>query len=166
MPLGTVVRDVYQNDERLMMYESLELLTRGNDWSRSGVYCFWDPRKCEALYMGLASVLPARFGQHNSQRGTRPRKGNKGREIDAWFGEHDRLGFSIILQEALADEEYEPYARNAEGQLLEGYRKPLASIDGASPDHIASAIDRAIEWRAGPPLYDTGLAGRLREYFS
>jgi hypothetical protein len=137
MPLGTVVRDVYQNDERLMMYESLELLTRGNDWSRSGVYCFWDFRKCEALYIGLASVLPARFGQHNSQRGTRPRKGNKGREIDAWFGEHDRLGFSIILQEALADEEYEPYARNAEGQLLEGYRKfhgklpPWNSVGGS-----------------------------------
>lgn len=215
------------------MYEALELLTRGNDWSRSGVYCFWDPIKCEALYIGLASSLPARFGQHNSLRGSRPRKGNKGKEIDAWFAQHTRLGFSIILQEALADEEYEPYARNAEGQLLEGYRKfhgklplwnsvggsrqgatfvrhnsawwvdamtgvkdslvvarrtirelsddasaeyfencvhmartPLAGIDGAGSGQIAAAIDRAIEWRAGPPLYDAELAGRLREYFS
>jgi hypothetical protein len=88
MPLGTVVRDVYESDDRQTMYEALELLTRGNDWSRSGVYCFWNPTKCEALYIGLASTLPARFGQHNSLRGSRPRKGNKGKEIDAWFGEH------------------------------------------------------------------------------
>jgi hypothetical protein len=154
--------------------------------------------------------------------------------VDAVSGtRHHRLGFSIILQEALADEEYEPYARNAEGQLLEGYRKfhgklplwnrvggsrqgatfvrhnsawwvdamtgvkdslvvarrtirelseeasaeyfencvhmartPLAGIDGAGPDQIAAAIERAIEWRSGPTLYDTELAGRLREYFS
>jgi hypothetical protein len=133
---------------------------------------------------------------------------------------------------ALADEEYEPYARNAEGQLLKGYRRfhgklplwngvggsrrgamfvrhksgwwvdsmtsaddsmvvarrtirelsddataeyfencvhmartQLANIDGTNPDQIAAAIQRAIEWRAGPPLSDTELAERLRTYF-
>lgn len=233
MPLGTVVRDVYSDGERAVVYAALQMLTRGNDWSRSGVYCFWDPSNGEALYIGLASHLPDRFAQHNSLKGMRPRKGNKGKEISAWFGAHQRLGFSIVLQEALADEEYEPYARNAEGQLLEGYRRfhgrlppwnnmggstrgaefvrhnsvwwidamtgandspvvarrtvrslsedasaeyfencihmartQLANFDGASDEQISAAIGRAIEWRAGPPLFDSELAQRLRDYFS
>lgn len=146
MPLGTVVRDVYTDGERLVMYEALEMLIRGNDWSRSGVYCFWDPAKCEALYIGLASNLPERFAQHNSLKGARPRKGNKGREIDEWFGQYERLGFSTILQEALADEEYEPtpvalranYSRSTEG-FTTNYRRGTTWAAAARGQH-SSAI--------------------------
>lgn len=45
-------------------------------------------------------------------------------------------------------------------------RTQLANIDGESREQIAAAIDRAIEWRAGPPLFDTELAARLHTYFS
>jgi hypothetical protein len=77
-------------------------------------------------------------------------------------GANDSLVVARRTIRQLSDEASAEYFENC----VHMARKPLASIDGASPDHIASAIDRAIEWRAGPPLYDTELAGRLREYFS
>jgi hypothetical protein len=117
-----VVRDVYIDDERLLMYETLDVLLRAG-WHRAGVYCFWDPETRQPFYLGLAKDLPARFAQHNSLMGCRPGKGNKGEQINAWFSEHERLGFSVVLQEGMADETYEPFARNAEGQLLEGFRR-------------------------------------------
>lgn len=122
MPLGTVARDVFTDDERLQMYETLDVLLRAG-WHRAGVYCFWDPETRQPFYLGLAKDLPKRFAQHNSLKGCRPGKGNKGAQINAWFDDHERLGFSVVLQESLADETYEPFARNAEGQLLEGYRR-------------------------------------------
>lgn len=123
MPFGTVVRDVYSDAERTELYDAVEMLTRGNDWSRAGVYCFWDPTSRAPLYIGVAGKLHVRFAQHNSLKGNRPGNGNKGVEINAWFAKNPRIGFSVVLQEAMADEEYEPYARNAEGQLLEGFRR-------------------------------------------
>ncbi len=128
VPLGTVVRDVYADRERLQMYEALDVLLRAG-WHRAGVYCFWNPETREPFYLGLAKDLPVRFAQHNSLKGRRPGKGNKGRQINSWFSEHERLGFSVVLQESLADETYEPFARNAEGQLLEGFRR----VHGALP---------------------------------
>ncbi|WP_197518314.1 GIY-YIG nuclease family protein [Mycobacterium sp. E3198] len=233
MPFGTVVRDVYAGDERKAMYDALEMLTRGNEWSRAGVYCFWNPSTRQALYIGVTSNLPSRFGQHNTLKGTKPGKGNKGREVNEWFENHQRLGFSVVLQEAIADEEYEPYARNAEGQLLEGFlqyhhklppwnsmggsrqgasfvrrnsvwwveamtgskdspvvarrtirelsddasaeyfencvhmaRTAVAGMGGTNDEMLQAAIDRAIDWRAGPPLFDSDIVPRLRAYFA
>jgi hypothetical protein len=215
------------------MYDAVEMLTRGNDWSRSGVYCFWDPTSRTPLYIGVAGKLHVRFAQHNSLKGNRPGKGNKGVEINAWLANNQRIGFSMVLQEAMADEEYEPYARNAEGQLLEGFRRfhgvlppwnrvpgsrvgasfvrrnsvwwvdtmtgaldstvvarrtirglnddasaeyfencvhfartGLMNMDGANAERLTAAMERAIEWRAGPPLFDTEIVPRLRDYFS
>lgn len=80
------------------------------------------PTRLKTLYLGLAKDLASRFAQHNSLNGNKPNKGNKGAQINAWFHTHDRLGFSIVIQEGLADDGYGRYSANAEGQLLEGYR--------------------------------------------
>jgi hypothetical protein len=101
VPLGMVVRDVYADDERLQMYETLDVLLRAG-WHRAGVYCFWDPETRQPFYLGLAKDLPARFAQHNCLKGRRPGKGNKGEQINGWFSEHERLGFSVVLQEGMA----------------------------------------------------------------
>lgn len=122
MPLGTVVRDVYRDDQRMEMYETLNVLLRGG-FHRAGVYCYWNPESRAPFYIGLAKDLPTRFAQHNCLKGRRPGNGNKGRQINDWFSQHERLGFSLVLQEGLADEGHEPFSRNAEGQLLEGYRR-------------------------------------------
>lgn len=131
VPLGTVVRDVYAGDERQEMYEALDVLLRAG-FHRAGVYCYWDPDTRQPFYIGLAKDLAARFAQHNGLKGCRPGKGNKGKQINDWFSVHERLGFSVVLQEGLADETYEPFARNAEGQLLEGYRRVHGALRGGT----------------------------------
>lgn len=115
------MRDVYQDDERMEMYKTLDVLLRGG-FHRAGVYCFWNPENREPFYIGVSNDLPERFAQHNSLRG-QPGRGNKATEVNEWFSEHTRLGFSVVLQGGIADETYEPFSRNAEGQLLEGYKR-------------------------------------------
>lgn len=122
MPLGTVARDVYEDSERDEVYEALKELVAGW-WHKAGVYCFWDPASQEPFYVGLTNNLATRFAQHNSLRGFHPGPGNKGARINDWLAANPRIGFSVVLQEETADEDYEPYAANAEGQLLEGYRQ-------------------------------------------
>lgn len=150
MPLGTVVRDVYREKDRQSLYDDLSMLL-GTGWHRAGVYCFWDPASNKALYIGLAKDLPTRFAQHNGLRGTRPGPGNKGKQINDWFLQTEQLGFSVVLQEAMADETYEPFARNAEGQLLEGYRKihgrlPPWNRIGGSRVGASHVIDNSGAW--------------------
>jgi hypothetical protein len=122
MALGTVVRDVYTDSERLTMHKTLNEMLGNNDWSSAGIYCYWDPDTHEALYIGLAKDLPARFAQHNSLKGIKPNSGNKGQQINDWFSAHPRLGFSIVIQEGMADDARGRYTEIAEGQLIEGYR--------------------------------------------
>ncbi|MFF0283602.1 hypothetical protein ACFYSW_25135 [Rhodococcus aetherivorans] len=129
MALGTVVRDVYTNAERHTMYRTLGELLGPPNWSTAGLYCYWDPATHEALYIGLAKDLQARFAQHNSLNGNKPNKGNKGEKINDWFQSHDRLGFSLVIQSALADDANERYSAIGEGQLIEGYR----SLHGVRP---------------------------------
>jgi len=145
VPLGTVVRDVYSDGERREIYDALEMLVRGDWWNNAGVYCFWDPETRDPLYIGVASNLPERFAQHNSLKWHRPNRGNKGKQINEWFAGHRRLGVSVVLQEGLADELYEPYSRNAEGQLLEGYRQAhgrLPAWNGVGGSRVGAGYAR------------------------
>ncbi|MBY6540620.1 hypothetical protein HQ325_18265 [Rhodococcus sp. BP-349] len=122
MALGTVIRDVYTDGERKVMYGTLVSLLRQPNWSSSGLYCYWDPSTKEPLYIGLARNLCTRFAQHNGLGGNKPSGGNKGAKINGWFAENDRLGFSLVLQDAFADEAYDEAAAIGEGQLLEGFK--------------------------------------------
>ncbi|OMQ28576.1 hypothetical protein [Rhodococcus sp. D-1] len=149
MALGTVVRDVYTNTERQAMHKTLRDLLPSGDWSKAGLYCYWNPENGEALYIGLSKDLPLRFAQHNSLRG-KPGQGNKALEIDNWFQTHDRLGFSIVLQSALADDVYEGNTKLAEGQLIEGYRArhdkfpPWNKMSGSTDGHQYVGTDTAV----------------------
>lgn len=66
------------------------------DWSRKGVYAYWDRRSHDILYLGLAADLPTRFAQHNGL--VRHSGGNKTREIDEYFARNERLGFTVLIQ--------------------------------------------------------------------
>ncbi|MFC9838860.1 hypothetical protein ACFVKB_34380 [Rhodococcus sp. NPDC127530] len=148
MALGTVIRDVYTDAERRTMYKTLRELLPSPDWSTAGLYCYWDPHTREALYIGLSNNLPSRFAQHNSLSG-KPGKGDKALEINDWFRTHDRLGFSIVIQDAVADDDYGRYSKIAEGQLIEGYRAlhdkfpPWNKISGSTDGHGYVGADTA-----------------------
>ena len=149
--LCTVIWDVYRDDERRNVWVALQdlLPEHSPDWSRKGVYAYWDPGSRELLYVGLATNLPERFAQHNglvSHSG-----GNKLNAIESWFGGHDRLGFTLLLQAAAVEildvlyqlshtlgAESAGITRIAEGQLIElhrlehGHRPPWNSVGGSA----------------------------------
>ncbi len=138
--LCTVIWDAYTYDERKSVWAALKsLLPEGSpDWSRKGVYGYWDPATKKLQYLGLATNLPLRFAQHNglvSHSG-----GNKHEQIEAWFSEHPRLGVTTMIQAAavgLLDQINELSltmgARSddiialGEGQLIELHRKETGS---------------------------------------
>lgn len=96
--LCTVIWDIYRSDERTQVWEALHSLLPEDspDWSRKGVYGYWDPERKELLYLGLANNLPERFAQHN---GLTPHSGgNKHGEIEAWFEGHEQLGLTTMIQ--------------------------------------------------------------------
>jgi hypothetical protein len=133
--LCTVIWDVYRTDERNDIWQALcQLLPKiSRDWSRKGVYAFWDPSTRELLYVGLATDLPTRFAQHNglvSHSG-----GNKLRSINSWFATRQQLGFTLLLKSGAVQildllygldptigVESDTISRIAEGQLIELYR--------------------------------------------
>ena len=133
--LCTVIWDVYGNDERREIWEATRRLLpeHSRDWSRKGVYGYWDPDTRELLYVGLASNLPERFAQHN--RLVTHSGGNKADAIDGWFSSHDRLGLTLLVQAAAVQildmlfqlsptlgVESSEISRIAEGQLIELHR--------------------------------------------
>ncbi len=146
MTLATVIRDSYRSDERKEIRDALrELLpVHGPNWHPSGVYCFWDPESRDVLYVGLAKNIEQRFAQHNGFAGSSA-KGNKRTKIDEWFGEHPKLGYSIIVQSAAValleqlglDTPTEIIAIG-EGQLIEahlqkfGFRPPWNAMGGST----------------------------------
>lgn len=98
--LCTVVVDAYRDQERRSIHRALDVLLpeHSPDWSRLGVYAYWNRDTHELLYVGLASDLPTRFAQHNglvSHGG-----GNKRKQIDEYFRENEYLGFTIVIQAA------------------------------------------------------------------
>jgi hypothetical protein len=149
--LCTVVWDVYRDDERRQLWTAIQELLQedSRDWSRRGVYGYWDPGTRELLYVGLATNLPERFAQHN--RLVSHSGGNKADKIDEWFRSHERLGFTLLLQAAAVETlemlcrlsprlgvEVSEISRIAEGQLIElhrlehGHRPPWNSVGGST----------------------------------
>lgn len=96
----TIISDAYKNDEREKMYEWIDDLCSPRDnwgWASNGVYCYWNYKTKEILYIGLASDLGNRFRQHNGLVNC-DENGCKIKEINNYFEANEKLGFSIIVQ--------------------------------------------------------------------
>jgi hypothetical protein len=106
---GTVVRDVFVEDEKGELHEAIEMMCSPDSygWASVGIYCFYDPDLSEigrtrspVLYIGLARDLPERFAQHVGII-QYPKKSCKRRQIKEWFDSHERLGYSCFVQSVL-----------------------------------------------------------------
>jgi hypothetical protein len=149
--LCTVIWDTYRADERREVWDALQCLLSDHspDWSRKGVYAYWNPESRRLLYVGLATNLPERFAQQNGL--ITHTGGNKADSINDWFIKHERLGFTVLIQAAaveILDMLYElspslgaesnGIARVAEGQLVElhrmeyGYMPPWNRVGGST----------------------------------
>ena len=154
---GTIIMDSYKSDEAELMAKNIdEICSPMNSlgWASAGIYSFWDYYTKEVLYIGLASDLCIRFKQHN---GLMPIAENacKVRQIQDYFSEHERLGYSILVQSPMSQpivhrnkmlyrdllednkgmpiqkyigEEGLENIRQAEGQLIESYRLIMGDI--------------------------------------
>lgn len=154
---GTIILDSYTWDEIELMASNLDEICSPTDtlgWASAGIYSFWDYYTKEILYIGLASDLCVRFKQHN---GLLPIAENacKISQIKNYFSNHERLGYSILVQSPLsqpivhrnetmyrkfletpkgmpilnyAGEEGLEHIRQAEGQLIESYKLVVGDI--------------------------------------
>ena len=154
--LCTVVWDSYGWDERKLVWQALQSLLLGeeSDWSRKGLYVYWDPQTREMLYTGLARDLAERFAQHNGL--VRHSGGNKLPSITEWFSQHPRIGFSVLLQAAGV-------------QVLDTISEMSLTLGARSDDIIRAAEGQVIELHrlergSRPRWNDVGGAIRGREW--
>jgi hypothetical protein len=170
-----VILDSYKTDERAEVHAALERILSPDqrDWSPKGVYAYWNRQTHEILYLGLASNLADRFAQHNGL--VKHGGGNKTKEINAYFEEHDYLGFTILIQsKAIAILEQiekldftlgttaKQVISGSEGQLIEMHR--LATGKRPPWNGIGGAKEGKSWATAAPALLDV-LAARRRSLF-
>lgn len=154
---GTIIMDVYKKNECSQLADAIEEICSPLDsygWASAGIYSFWDYNTEEILYIGLAADLSERFKQHNGINLVGV-ESCKYEQIQKYFSENERLGFSILTQSPLsqpithrneklyrkflnvpqgipienyAGEEGKENIRRAEGQLIEAYRLAKGDI--------------------------------------
>ncbi|GAA0286763.1 hypothetical protein GCM10009540_02480 [Streptomyces turgidiscabies] len=98
--LGTMIRDTYTKEGARDIRDALDDIASPRDnygFSSVGVYCYFDPESSDVLYVGLARDLTQRFCHHNGLISAKPTT-CKVREINAWFAEHERMGFAVFVQ--------------------------------------------------------------------
>ena len=98
--LCTYISDIYNVDDAKSVAKAIDDIAAATDndgWASNAVYCFWDPKSLEILYIGLATDIYNRFRQHN---GLIKCEENccKVKEITKWFASNKDLGISLLLQ--------------------------------------------------------------------
>ena len=114
--LTTVIADAYRENEKAKIVEALDMLCNANDvygWASAGIYCFWDYHTRDVLYIGLAVDLTERFKQHNGFFLGIDLNTCKKQQINDYFKNNEKLGFSIVVQSSLS----QPAIKSVERQF-------------------------------------------------
>jgi len=98
--LATIILDAYKQTETYEMAEAIKGITYLDCWSSAGIYCFWNYYTKEVLYVGSSNDLFERFKQHNGLIKCNPRA-CKRKYIQEYFQNNEKLGYTIMLQSAL-----------------------------------------------------------------
>lgn len=104
MMYGTIIKDAFTKLESQNIVLALDELCNPNDsygWASAGIYSFWNYYTGEILYIGLAVDLKERFQQHNGLI-KMSESGCKINEINQYFNQYDKLGYSIFVQSPLS----------------------------------------------------------------
>jgi hypothetical protein len=101
---GTFILELFERGEAAEVQRALEELLgpeSGSTWATGGVYVFWDPVDCEALYVGITGDLPLRFAEHLGLRSA-PEEGCRREQIADYFEDgRDRIGYTVIVLSGL-----------------------------------------------------------------
>lgn len=155
---GTVLHDVFRDDERVDLHAALEGLCSPLDnygWASVGIYAFFDPAGglpplsnaaefpshlanagSRILYLGLARDLPQRLQQHTGLMPCPPQN-CKSEQINEWFADHPTLGFSCFAQSPFAQvnthRERGRFAKLDDEELKSGFwDNPPDGLDSAA----------------------------------
>ncbi|MCI5157382.1 MAG: GIY-YIG nuclease family protein [Candidatus Electrothrix sp. AUS1_2] len=104
MLLCTFIHEKYSLNNIDNIARSIDYLfspRTNNGWASAGVYCFWDTKTYEILYVGLAVDLAQRFKQHNGLIEVNP-NGCKRKQILDWFNKNEMIGYSILAQSSFS----------------------------------------------------------------
>jgi hypothetical protein len=99
MLLATVAIDQIEWKDRQEFWTALNELCSPETtcgFSSSGIYSFWDPVKFDLLYVGLASDLSLRIGQHLGLIQCDP-KCCKSKQVEKFVFENGRIGIGLLL---------------------------------------------------------------------
>lgn len=166
--------DVYGANEKRDMFAAIDDLCSPNDsigWASTGLYCYWSVPEHEILYIGRAVDLASRFGQHNGFIPCPP-EGCKSERINEYFADNNLLGYSMVVQNPLAQAKShravrrfrgDPFAtadlaelgahgldssKEVEGRLIAAYRRvhgrfpPWNAISGATKSRASQSPAR------------------------
>jgi hypothetical protein len=150
---GTFIADAYFDSERVEMAETLEEICSPTDeygFASGGVYCFWDVKRRLPLYISRGVDLPDRFRAHNGLR-AKGSKGNKRKEVDAFFAEEELLGYSILVRSVVSQSSTARRRRQLDREL-----PPL--FDWVQePEQIDTEIEFEIAEAEGTAIYSCWL---------
>ncbi|NDP28636.1 MAG: hypothetical protein GZ087_14625 [Flavobacterium sp.] len=103
--LRTIILQPYKKCERKKVVKALDELCSPEDnygWASAGIYVYWDYYTNDVLYVGLAVDLTERFKQHNGFYPEIDKRTCKYEQIEKYFSDNEKLGFSIIVQSPLS----------------------------------------------------------------
>ncbi len=103
--LRTIILQTYKKSERKKVAKALDQLCSPKDnygWASAGIYAYWNYYTNEVLYVGLAVDLTERFKQHNGFYPGIDKKTCKYEQIEEYFRNNEKIGFSIIVQSPLS----------------------------------------------------------------
>lgn len=98
--LATIIIDSFAPGEAAHIADALDMLCAPDDtygFASVGIYSFWSIPERDILYIGLAGELRQRFRQHTGMISCDP-DCCKRREIEAYFRDRPRLGYSVMVQ--------------------------------------------------------------------
>ncbi|NOQ24990.1 MAG: hypothetical protein GQ564_06465 [Bacteroidales bacterium] len=118
---GTLLTDSYSEKETKEIHQALKILCGKYDthpFDTYGIYCYWDLKTKEILYIGLTNNLITRFSQHNNL-GSKSSKGNKSFKIKEYLKLNEKIGFSLLLQPPLIHQEPNLFDKDNEVKVIE-----------------------------------------------
>lgn len=133
---GTIISDVYSNEEKEEIVQALEKVCNRTEYysfDKIGVYFYWDYDTREILYIGLTNDLKRRFKEHNGLV-ENVNTGNKFKKIQEYFKNKEKLGFSILVQSPLSHKDYQIFDKTEEVRIIEGaFIESFKKIEGEYP---------------------------------
>lgn len=153
--LVTIVMDTFTKAEFDEIASAIEECCSVKDaygFSSAAVYCFWNPRTKEILYVGLSRVIAVRIMQH---LGLIECEADccKRDQIKDYYKYNDKIGLTLLLQSPME----QPFSKDARKALLKEFSEETVrdieqSMDGSENVSFTEGMLIGLHFRLGDKL--------------